>query len=441
MHKDWLLYQSERNPEKSFIKDGNKTYSYKEVNDIVYDRACSLIDYGVKNKSNVLISLSSSLDFIEAYLACYKIGSISILLNHNWNQQEVQNSISHISIDYIICNWKDKSRFDNLGKPIIFFEELSKSYGNCFNKRLKFKSLANDIQSILFTSGTQGKPKGVCLTYDNFYNSSLKWKEAIQINQNDTYLLNLPLFHISGIGIVMRSLHLGFTVKINTNLNDQKYEATLISIVPTILEKLIHNQSSLKELQFLRCIVVSGSTIQKDLLERCESLNLKIFLSYGMTETCSSICGFWPFDFPEKKESVGRPFNGVSIDVQDKQLIIESNTIMKCYVNGKDTKGKINTSDLGKLSDGYVYLDGRSDNLIISGGENIDPTEAIMILKKSFKFDKIESFKKNDLRWGEISGLYIYTDEEINKDKIFEKLKEKLSSYKIPKEIIFKKSN
>ena len=439
MQKDWLLYQSERNPEKSFIKDGNKIYSYKEVNDIVYDRACCLIDHGVKNKSNVLILLSDSLDFIEAYLACYKIGSVSVILNHNWSKDEIQSSISDISIDYIICNWKDKSRFDNFGKPIIFFEELSKSHGNCFNKRLKFKSLTNDIQSILFTSGTQGIPKGVCLTYNNFYKSSCKWKEAIKITQNDTYLLNLPLFHISGIGIVMRSIHLGFTIKINTNLNNQKYDGTIISIVPTMIEKLINNHNSIKELQFLRCIVISGGNINKDLIERCKLLNLKIFISYGMTETCSSICGFWPFDFPEKKESVGKPFNGVSVTVQDKQLIIESDTVMKCYVNGKDTKGKITTSDLGKLSNGYIYLNGRSDNLIISGGENIDPSEAIIILKKLFKFEKIESFKKNDLYWGEISGLYIYTNEEINKDEIFRKLKENLSSYKIPKEIIFKK--
>ncbi len=441
MQKDWLLYQSEINPDKPFIKDGDKIYSYKDLNDIVYDRACSLIDYGVKNKSNVLISLPNSLDFIEAYLACYKIGSTSVVINYNWKKNEVQNSISDISIDYIICNWKDKNRFDKLSKPMIFFEELSKSYGNCFNSKLDFKSSADDVQSILFTSGTQGKPKGVCLTYDNFYKSSVKWEEAIQINQNDTYLLNLPLFHISGIGIVMRSLHLGFTIKINTRLNEQKYDATIISMVPTMLEKLITNENSLKELQLLRCIVVSGSRIQNDLLEKCRLLNLKIFLSYGMTETCSSICGFWPFDFPEKKESVGKPFNGVEIAVQDKQLIIKSDTIMKCYVNGKNTEGTISTSDLGELSDGYVYLNGRADNLIISGGENIDPTEAIIILKKLFKFDKIESFKKNDLHWGEISGLYIYTNQKINKNEIFEKLKEKLSSYKIPKEIIFKKLN
>ena len=86
MQKDWLLYQSEINPDKPFIKDGDKIYSYKDLNDIVYDRACSLIDYGVKNKSNVLISLPNSLDFIEAYLACYKIGSTSVVINYNWKK-------------------------------------------------------------------------------------------------------------------------------------------------------------------------------------------------------------------------------------------------------------------------------------------------------------------------------------------------------------------
>ena len=94
-----------------------------------------------------------------------------------------------------------------------------------------------------------------------------------------------------------------------------------------------------------------------------------------------------------QKESVGKPFNGVEIAVQDKQLIIKSDTIMKCYAM-ENTEGTISTSDLGELSDGYVYLNGRADNLIISGGENIDPTEAIIILKNYLNLTKSNRLRK-----------------------------------------------
>ena len=440
MQQDWLLYRAQKSPQKSFIKKGDSSYSFKEVNDIVYDRACSLVNYGVNKKDTVAILLSDPLDFIEAYLACYKLGVSSMILNDQWREGEVRKVMKDKSVNYIICNWKDKGLFKNLNRPIIFFEELSKSHGNCFNAKINFTSLKEDIQSILFTSGTKGVPKGVCLTYDNFYNSSLKWAEAIGLNNDDTYMLNLPLYHISGLAIIMRSIHLGLSTKIKTDLKNDNYKSTIISLVPTMIDSLINEEHSIQELQSLRCIVLSGSSISDDLLSQCKSLKLNIFLSYGMTETCSSICGFWPFEESEKKGSVGRPFKGVSLSVKDKRLYIESDTIMKSYINSTDSLGAIHTNDLGKLKDGYVYVYGRDDNLIISGGENIDPSEAINALKNMYNFDKIESFKKKNSHWGEVSGLYIYTDRSINLDEIIEKLKQILSPHKIPKQIVIKSS-
>jgi len=439
MQKDWLLYQSQINPEKSFIQNGNRFYSFKEVNDIVYDRVCSLVDYGVSNIDTVAILLSDPLDFIEAYLACYKIGAVSMIFNHQWTVNEVETAVADKSIDYIICSWKDKELFKNLNRPIIFFEELSKSHGNCFNEKLEFKPLKDDTQSILFTSGTQGYPKGVCLTYDNFYKSSVQWQDAIGLNKNDIYMLNLPLYHISGVAIVMRSLHLGFSIKIKTDLKNDVYDSTVMSAVPTMINDLISVKHCMQELQSLRCIVVSGASISANLLNKCKSLKLNMFLSYGMTETCSSICGFWPFQKYEKKGSVGKPFKGVTLSIKNKRVLIQSDTIMKCYTNSTETSGVIHSNDLGDLKDGYLYINGRFDELIISGGENIDPSEAISTLKAIYRFNKIESFRKKDSHWGEILGLYIYTNRDINSDEIKRKLKEKLSAYKIPKLIVIKK--
>ena len=163
MHQDWLLYRSQKHPNKTFIQKANHSYSFKEVNDIVYDRMCSLKDYGVNHKSRVAILIIDPLDFIEAYLACYKLGATSIMLNYRFTNSEVTKIIKNNTPDYIICSWKDKTLFEGLKKPIIFFEELSKSHGNCFNEKTDFKPLKDDIQSILLTSGTEGKPKSACL--------------------------------------------------------------------------------------------------------------------------------------------------------------------------------------------------------------------------------------------------------------------------------------
>ena len=438
MHQDWLLYRSQKSPDKTFIKKGDFSYSFKQVNDIVYDRACSLINYGVSGNSKIAILLSDPLDFIEAYFACYKLGVVSLILNHRSKNNEIKEIIKNKVVDYIVCSWKNKGLFKGLKTPVIFFEELSKSHGSCFNEKINFKYLKDGVQSILFTSGTEGAPKSACLTYNNFYESSMKWKDAIKLNSDDIYMLNLPLHHISGLAIIMRSIHVGFSIKITTDLQHEKYNSTVISAVPTLINKLIDNKHAAKQLQLLRCIILSGSKVSDDLLIRCKKLNLNIFLSYGMTETCSSICGFWPFQNDKYIGSVGQPFKGVRLDIKNNKIYIESSTIMKCYLNSPENEGMIHTNDLGKLKDGYLYLYGRSDKVIVSGGENIDPSEAIKFLKSVYNFEKIESFKEQDSYWGEISVVHIYTNMNITVDEIRQKLKSVLSNHKIPKKIFIK---
>ena len=187
--RDWLNYRFENNPSKTFLRAENRTFSYEEVGNIVYDRALALIDFGVKKNHRVGIFLSGPLDFIETYLSCYKIRATSIILNPKWKENELKNVFQEVPLDFIICNFSDKKLFVQFGKPLIFIEELSKSFGSCSPKIIKEKINKNDIQSILFTSGSQGYPKPVCLTYDNFYQSSLKWGKAIGLKYQDEYLL------------------------------------------------------------------------------------------------------------------------------------------------------------------------------------------------------------------------------------------------------------
>ena len=309
------------------------------------------------------------------------------------------------------------------------------------------KQLINDnldssaIQSILFTSGTQGFPKPVCLTYENFYQSSIKWIKAINLHRNDTYLLSLPLYHIAGLAIIMRALHVGFSINID-NASSGLSNVSVFSVVPTLLIDLMKKKENIESLKKIRCIILSGSKVSKSLLSQCKEHELNIFLSYGMTETCSSICGFWPLKKGNFVQNlVGEPFEGVDIKIKNNQIIIKSNTVMKKYFNGKNTKGQFETSDVGSFKNNYLELNGRLDNMVISGGENIDQVEIIKAISSIGDFDKIIPFKKEDAYWGEINGVYIYTNEKIEPDDIKVKLKKLISKYKIPKEIIIRKSS
>ena len=436
--KDWLKH---RYSEDAFIYFNQKKYSFKDINNTVYDRVLSLIDFGIKKDDKVALFLEDPLDFIEVYLACYQTQVCSIPLNFKWKKNELRNALELVSPDFIICNYKDKNLFTELNKPIIFIEELSKSFGSCYPAEISDSLNYDTIQSILFTSGTEGLPKPVCLTYNNFYQSSMKWIKAIDLNESDTYLLSLPLYHISGLAIIMRALHVGFAVNIDKPSSGIS-NANVFSVVPTMLIELIKRKENIENLKKIRCIVLSGSKTPKSLLVDCEKYGLNIFLSYGMTETCSSICGFWPLrENKNMWETVGKPFDGVNIEIKKNQVVIRSNTVMEKYFNGKNIDGQFETSDMGSFENNYLKLNGRLDNMVISGGENIDQDEIIKAISSIGDFDKIIPFKKEDDYWGEINGVYIYTNERIKPDDIKVKLKKLISVYKIPKEIIIRKSN
>ena len=441
--RDWLNYRFENNSNDTFLQIKGRNFSYQEIGNIVYDRALALYDLGVIRKQKVGIFLSDPSDFIEAYLSCYKIQATSVIFNTKWKKDELKRAIDRVSIDFIICSFKDRKLFTQFRKPIIFIEELSKSFGSCAPKKINAQINQNDIQSILFTSGTEGIPKPVCLTYENFFQSSMKWKKAVKLNSQDKYLLCLPLYHIGGLAIIMRALHIGFTININMDIKnsfDLIESDSIISVVPTLLKKLINMKSHISYLQGMRCIILSGGIIPQNLLKSCIENSLNVFISYGMTETCSGICGRW-VENDDLGDLVGTPFDGVDITVENNRIVIQSSTIMKQYYNGELNNGLFITSDKGKLHENSLVLRGRIDETVISGGENIDSSEVIHAITKIIPSCRIVPIKKNDSNWGEILGVIIYTNENIQVDILKSELQKVIADYKIPKEIIIKQND
>ena len=159
-----------------------------------------------------------------------------------------------------------------------------------------------------------------------------------------------------------------------------------------------------------------------------------------MTETCSSIAGFWLLKHPSQSDSVGKPFNGVKIKKIKDSILVQSNTVMKKYYGGIEKKNKIITGDAGYFEDGFLYINGRLDGQIISGGENINPNEVTNFLKETLLLkSEISTFTFSDEKWGQSYGIIIKTNKKINAKAIKSHLKKNIADYKIPKKIIVEK--
>ena len=427
---DYLLEWNHIKPDDPFI-------SYKRffnLNDVIHE-INSIATFLREIPSQYIgIHMESSIDAIFIYLASIKVKKIPVMLNHFWGNDNLNQIISKYEINHIICSW-DKKKKINCSATVYYFEEILNSSKGCgipsdFNKNL-------DFESILFTSGTSGEPKAACLTKKNFLMSAKAWDYELNFKKEDKYILCLPVYHIAGLSVIYRAIYYKFQIQIIDSyreLNNTK--GTIISLLPSILNRIINDDQYIKILSSYRAIILGGEPADKKLLLKCIKLKLNIFISYGMTETCSGISGFWLHEYPDKLESVGKSFKGVSIIEQGGYISVKSDMNMKRYFLQQDLKSNFITSDKGKIENEFIYIHSR-DESIISGGEKVNLIQIKNILLKHEAIDNINiKIYKSD-QWGQAIEARITLNRKMKKEDLKNWCKDKLPRYSIPKKIKF----
>jgi O-succinylbenzoic acid--CoA ligase len=317
-----------------------------------------------------------------------------------------------------------------------------------------------NTQGIFYTSGTTGKPKAVPLTYQNHFHSAIASTLNLGLNPNDNWLLCMPLFHVGGLAIAWRSVINGTAITLLPKFDEQEIleviateKVTLISLVPTMLNRLLQHPQA-KNLQNLRGILLGGAPASSELIERCLQLNLPIMPTYGMTETASQITTLAADEVKLKQGSSGLPLfgNQIRIVAEDHtdlelpataigQIMVRGASVMNGYLNqpvsGLLQDGWLYTGDLGYCdSDGYLYVVSRRSDLIVSGGENIYPSEIESILLEHPAILEVCVVGISDREWGESVAAVIVTKVEISLTEIRNFCEQKsLSRYKLPKSI------
>lgn len=243
--------------------------------------------------------------------------------------------------------------------------------------------------TIIFTSGSTREPKAALHSYANHYYSALGSNQNIPIEPQDRWLLSLPIFHVAGIGLIMRVFLAGASVAIpspRSSLHEaiRAMQPTHLSLVPTQLLRLLDAEPAiLPQLQQARAILLGGSAIPYALLERAASLRLRIFTSYGSTEMASQITTTRPIDGLDAWSSSGLllPYRALRL-AEDGEIWVRGETRFRGYLTPEglqcpfDADGWFAMGDLGRMDDnGFLHILGRKDAMFISGGENIQPEE------------------------------------------------------------------
>ncbi|MCZ6504952.1 MAG: AMP-binding protein [Actinobacteria bacterium] len=265
---------------------------------------------------------------------------------------------------------------------------------------------------VVFTSGTTGAPKGVRLTVDNLEAASVASIGHLGHDESDTWLLAMPLHHVGGLSILIRSAFAGGSVRLLPGFDPENFAAameedvTMVSVVPTMLRRILDSHPGPYE--GLRAVLLGGGPIPAGLLERASQANLPTLPTYGMTETFGQVATLDPGSPPARR---AHPLPGIQLRIgSDRLIAVRGGQVSPGYLGEPDrTDPWFVTGDLGELdSDGALRILGRADTVIVTGGENVDPARVEATLREHTAIDDALLVDLPDDHWGSVVAcLYI----------------------------------
>jgi O-succinylbenzoic acid--CoA ligase len=291
-----------------------------------------------------------------------------------------------------------------------------------------------DERLILFTSGSTGKPRPVILTTRQLIFSALGQAARLGHHLDDRWACALPLHHVGGLSILLRTAWLHTTAvlypkwqagRISKDIDEGN--VSMLSLVPTMLLELLDAREERGFPGSLRVLLLGGARTPDSLLERCRVLGAPLSLTWGMTEAGSQIASNIPGDYEPSLAPL------LTADIQSKQSHL---TVTSPLVNGT-----FRTSDQGAIGpNGRVTITGRSDDVIISGGENISLLEITLALRAHSGVLDALVVGVNDPRWGERPwALIVPSTEEprLTESMLRTHLANRLAAYKTPDRFTF----
>ena len=435
---DWLRYGAEHYPNRICINE----YTYNDIYRGVVHVARKLEPL---QASRIAILSDNSVMMAIYVLATMVVHKELLLLNVHLKPKEIKNQLAQLDVTTVLHSVERREQLPNSISTIVFEslerilsdEEAEDTFDWTFEDR--------DIAIIMNTSATTGQFKSVPLRWGQIRAHVQASKEVLGKTEQDNWLMILPLFHVSGLSILLRSLYNGTAVTILPKYDEaqvlkliESENINMMSLVPTILTQLEPSITHHK----LRVILLGGEFIPMALIDACEKKSLPIYKTYGMTETFSQSVTFSVLDYPHKRDSVGKPLPGmqVRIDKPDVdgvgEIHLTGPMVMTGYIDKKPIDGDLNTDDIGYVDeDGFVYILNRRKDLIISGGENIYPKELEDLVYTLPSVKECAVVPVPDPKWGQVPALFVafHDGESMTADAILSFMTKSLAKYKVPK--------
>lgn len=475
---EWIDRHAGLTPDKTAIRFSGRDISYAQFAELLDRLAAALAASGVKRGSCVAYLGLNSPDMLALLFASARLGAMFMPLNwrlagpeHQQMLEDCPPVLLFVEAPYVAQT--DAFR-DALGAmTLISFGPATDgwiSYAD-FCRRASHPAPidalvdANAPLLICYTSGSTGKPKGVVLTQRALICNAANSADMHDLTADDIILTTLPLFHVGGLNNqTTPALQAGCTVMLHAKFDvDATFDAierehvTLTVLVPAQLDMMMaHRRWASADFSGLRMITTGSTIVPRHVIHAVHAKGVPLVQVYGSTETCPIAVYLKAADAQRKIGSTGKAAAHCELRIVDDrgadvepgatgEILVHGDNVMTGYWNAPQATattlidGWFHSGDMGHQdAEGYLYVDGRSKEMIISGGENIYPAEIENLLIESPDIAEASVIGRPDERWGEIVVAVVVprADSMLTGEQVMKLLEGRIARYKHPKEVV-----
>ncbi len=484
---DWLRARARATPHKLAVLYDGRAISYAELDRLTDGLAAGLVGLGVQPDDRVATHMGSSVEAIALIHAVARARAVLVPLNIRLTKIEQSRQISLTKPALIVVDEGVRTADEEgMGEdpphttrwvsstPAVALTDLAQHASRVPQPNPVYPANP-DLQSIIFTSGVTGAPKGVVLSFDNHLWSATASAYRLGLDGNDRWLSCLPLYHVGGLSVVFRSCLYGTAIVLQRRFDLEEFQrslredsVTLTSLVPTMLHRLLnslppntvsHGLLSHKPCRpgSLRMALLGGAAATPDLLNAAAEAGMRVATTYGLTEAASQVATALPADAQRKPGSVGKPLMFTELRIVDTggnnlpigeigEVLVRGPQVMTEYYGNPDATatalqdGWLHTGDVGYLDpDGDLFIVQRRRDIIISGGENIYPAEVEAVLRGHPAVVDACVVGLPDAEWGQRSAaaVQLHAGETLSQDALLTYSRAHLAGYKQPRTIRF----
>ncbi len=481
-------------PERDCLVFEGKRQTYDQTNERVNRLANALAGLGVEKGDRIAVLQVNCNQYVESYFAAAKLGDIMVPLNFRANPDELGYMLENAGARVLLVgsrylditramlpqlpSVKECIAIDSQQPDMLYYEDLvsSSSPDEVFSEIED-----EDVTILVYTAGTTGRPKGVPLRHSGFATYVLENVDPPSPDIEERNLLTVPLYHVAGLQAMLAAIYGGRTLALMRQFDTrewletvQRERVTRAMLVPTMLKRVIDDPDFDKyDLGSLTVLTYGAASMPLEVIRKAIELmpRVRFINAFGQTETASTITALGPDDHiidgseeeREKKlkrltSSIGRPLPDVEVKIVDEEqgnelplgqvgeIIARGPRVMSGYWHDEKKTaevmtpdGWLRTGDIGWMDDeGYIYLSGRKDDMIIRGGENISPEEVEGVLHSHPKIEEAAVIGVPDPEWGqELAAFVVLKKGEVaTEEEIIEYSRSRLS-FKRPRSVTF----